>query len=197
MKCSVAECQRASRAKGMCDTHYRQVKNSGKLNRLGLTGHNIYPPAEQRLWAKVRKTESCWHWTGAQSAATGHGNFKVNGKVTLVHRFSYELAKGPIPEGLVIDHICRNGSCVNPDHLRAVTQKQNMENRGGAHANSKSGVRGVHMDRAGAWVATVGHRGRKIRAGRFYTIEEATAAVVKKRNELFTCNDADRTMEEV
>ncbi len=44
----------------------------------------------------------------------------------LAHRVSYELHKGPIPDGLFIDHICRTRCCVNPNHLRAVTHAQNM-----------------------------------------------------------------------
>lgn len=61
----------------------------------------------------------------------GYGEFftqRVNGKVKMVHahRFSYEVVKGKIPDGLVIDHLCRNSKCVNPDHLEPVTQKENI-----------------------------------------------------------------------
>jgi uncharacterized UBP type Zn finger protein len=50
----------------------------------------------------------------------------VDGKWVYAHRVSYEAANGPIPEGLVIDHLCRVAACINPDHLEAVTQRENM-----------------------------------------------------------------------
>src|SRR6202030_118623 len=62
----------------------------------------------------------CWLWLGACNEF-GYGKF---GKVK-AHRFSYEREKGPIPDGLEIDHLCRNKSCVNPDHLEAVTHGEN------------------------------------------------------------------------
>ena len=65
----------------------------------------------------------CHIWQG--SKVKGYGNFKLNGKAVLAHRLSYEWAKGKIPDNLVIDHLCRTPACVNPQHLRAVTRKEN------------------------------------------------------------------------
>lgn len=79
---------------------------------------------EDRFWAKVEKTSDCWIWKGAKHGR-GYGNFFASGYV-LAHRFSYELARGPIPPGLTIDHLCRNRLCVNPDHLEAVTMRVNL-----------------------------------------------------------------------
>lgn len=81
-------------------------------------------PLDIRFWQKVDKSAGCWLWTGAQHPA-GYGHIKIAGKVEAAHRVSYEMAHGPIPDGLVIDHLCRVPACVNPDHLEAVTLVEN------------------------------------------------------------------------
>lgn len=78
---------------------------------------------QQRFWSKVEKTDSCWNWLG--SKVDGYGKFWLNGKTIRVHRLSYEMIKGKIPNGLQIDHLCRNRRCVNPDHLETVTSQEN------------------------------------------------------------------------
>jgi hypothetical protein len=81
---------------------------------------------EQRFWRRVEKQPSgCWEWQGALSE-WGYGSLVIVGRKVPAHRFSYEIHTGPIPEGLVIDHLCRNPSCVNPEHLEAVTNEENI-----------------------------------------------------------------------
>ncbi|MBV6425512.1 MAG: hypothetical protein NAOJABEB_03333 [Steroidobacteraceae bacterium] len=84
------------------------------------------PPA-QRFWKHVDTSSDCWLWTGYRlPAGYGYIGPSIRGeKHQLAHRVSYELANGPIPDGLVIDHLCRNPPCVNPAHLEAVTHQQN------------------------------------------------------------------------
>jgi hypothetical protein len=145
--------------------------------------------AEERFWAKVEKTSGCWNWTARKTK--GYGKFWLGTREVQAHRFSYELANGPIPAGKFIDHRCHNGICVNPKHLRVASNKQNMENLAGARSNT--GVRGVTWnDWTGKYVTAVGHNGKQYSAGHYNTLAEAEAAVVAKRNELFTHNDADR-----
>lgn len=83
------------------------------------------PPAEL-FWRHVDRCgpDDCWLWHGAHTG-NGYGRFDTDGHY-LAHRFSYELHKGPIPYGLVIDHLCRVRNCVNPAHLEAVTQRENI-----------------------------------------------------------------------
>jgi hypothetical protein len=80
---------------------------------------------EERFMAKVEKTDSCWIWT-AQCTPGGYGRFKIGGRPLRAHRVAYELLVGPIPEGLVLDHLCRVRHCVNPAHLEPVTQRENV-----------------------------------------------------------------------
>ena len=66
----------------------------------------------------------CWHWVGSLNPQ-GYGAFGAQGDVYASHRFAYTVFVGPIPEGLTLDHLCRNTWCVNPEHLEPVTQAEN------------------------------------------------------------------------
>jgi hypothetical protein len=77
----------------------------------------------ERFWAKVYRGDDCWEWLAAKSTA-GYGRFKVAGGLVQAHRFAYEDIVGPIPDGLQLDHLCRNRACVNPDHLEPTISNQ-------------------------------------------------------------------------
>ena len=86
-------------------------------------------PLSERFEAGVIRTPDCWEWSGTHDR-NGYSKLssRLEGKKKLMyaHRLAYELYVGPIPDGLVIDHLCRNHGCVNPEHLEAVTQAVNF-----------------------------------------------------------------------
>ena len=89
---------------------------------------------------KIKIENTCWVWQGAINKGTGYAYSSWNGKSCSAHRLAYRLFKGEIPEGLVIDHLCNNKICMNPEHLEAVTQKENMIRGGflGQHNSIKT-----------------------------------------------------------
>jgi hypothetical protein len=78
-------------------------------------------PSAYRARTHIDEDTGCWVWTGSKTQK-GYGRFGHR----LAHRTSYELLVGPIPEGLVIDHLCRNRGCINPVHLEVVTNRENV-----------------------------------------------------------------------
>lgn len=93
---------------------------------------------EQRFWEKVDRQGNgdCWPWLGCLGTG-GYAMFWNGERNMHAHRFAYELLVGPIPEGLVLDHLCRVRHCVNPAHLEPVTHAENIrrgEGWAGQHA---------------------------------------------------------------
>lgn len=150
------------------------------------------PTVQQRFWSKVDKSGSCWVWIAGRNWRD-YGVFYYDGRDHMAHRISYQMSQGVIPAGMQIDHICHTPRCVNPNHLRLATHKQQRENLAGAMRNSKSGVLGVvWLPQIKKWKATVNHDRQRYHLGCFATLEAARDAVVAKRLELFTHNDLDR-----
>ena len=79
----------------------------------------------ERFWAKVEKSspDECWNWQGYLNR--GYGRFWNGKKYEQAHRIAYEEIKGAIPKNLVLDHLCRNPRCVNPNHLEPVSKGEN------------------------------------------------------------------------
>lgn len=99
--------------------------------------HNRIRPLFDRAKGhiSVNPITGCWEWTGAKNDQ-GYGMLceQRGSRQLRAHRVVYEAVKGPIPEGLELDHLCRNRQCVNPTHLEAVTHQVNAQ-RGNAGRN--------------------------------------------------------------
>ncbi len=79
----------------------------------------------QKIADKIDASGDCWEWDGFVRS-DGYARGFHNGRRDYVHRLIWEILVGPIPKGLDIDHLCRNRSCVNPDHLEPVTRGENL-----------------------------------------------------------------------
>lgn len=91
-----------------------------------------------RFISKIEFLDGCWIWTRSINKVTGYGYFSIKGKIKSAHRTSYELFIGEIPENYVIDHLCNNKLCVNPNHLECVTQNENLKRAIGWGSNYNS-----------------------------------------------------------
>lgn len=131
MECSDSTCHEKPKSFGLCIKHLKRSKLYGDLR----------DPYERKFWAKVdrRSNDECWPWTG-YIAPNGYGTFGAHTtKTRLPHRIAYQFLIGPIPEGLVLDHLCHTRDpqctdndacphrrCCNPAHLEPVTRRENV-----------------------------------------------------------------------
>lgn len=113
-----------------------------------------FRPLAERFEEKYVAAENgCWQWT-AGKMSHGYGMIAVGRTMKYAHRVAYELLVGPIPDGLTIDHLCRNRACVNPEHLEAVTIQENVR-RGCTKTHC---LRGHVYDEVNTYTSKVGHR---------------------------------------
>lgn len=115
--------------------------------------------------------DGCFDWTGSGDGK-GYGKISVGGRMLRAHRVSYELFVGPIPDGMTIDHLCRNRGCVKFTHLEAVSLKEN-----------------VHR---GDTVAARNAAKTHCPSGHEYSAENMTARSVPNRRECKICMDRQR-----
>lgn len=169
--CDIVGCERKSIARGWCNRHYlRWLKHGDPL-----AGGTCYTDPEESFLARTEPL--CWSdciiWTGATNG-DGYGQLWSGGRKVQAHRYSWERANGPIPDGMLIDHTCHVRSCVNVKHLRIATPAQNSAHLSGAR-KGRSLPRGVTPSGNG-YRAQVTINGRAINAGTFPTIERAEIA---------------------
>lgn len=129
MQCNHSGCDELAKSKGYCLRHYKLFWKYGETTERGAR----HAPPEERFWRFVKKSDGCWIWTGHKDK-DGYGTLtikKENGGHTPIraHRFSMMLHSKTLDDGVLALHRCNNPSCVNPDHLYAGDQIQNMQDR--------------------------------------------------------------------
>lgn len=136
--CAFPGCDRQYRCSGVCASHYRQLQRGKNLTPLRVGN---YVP---QILFDV-DVNGCHVYRGTKSAK-GYGLVRFQRKQVFVHRYVWERENGrPIPEGMVIDHICRNHPCCNIEHLRLVTIRENvLENSVSLAAMNKAKTHCAH-----------------------------------------------------
>lgn len=174
--CGFSNCGRPQSCRGLCASHYEQLRSGEDLRPIRRRAPDGLSAKEALDLYGLPLDSGCIEWTGQQS---GHGYGKVNleGKRYYAHRVAYEHSHGTIPEGLVINHICGFRSCVNPDHLEAITQTQNKQFK-----TTAARTRGTYFHRStGKWNARVQVNGTIHSLGYFSTQDEAIEAATRGR----------------
>lgn len=153
--CIVTGCDRPIyiKSRGLCNRHRQRQER----------GAPMWPPTtEERFYSKVTEVDSgCWEW-GGFVAQDGYGHFALTtDRPVVAHRWAYEHLIAPIPEGLHLDHLCRNRSCVNPWHLEPVPGAVNIR-RGVSfsadNARKTHCLRGHPFDAANTYLTPDGRR---------------------------------------
>lgn len=175
MECKIEGCTREFKAWGYCAMHYQRVKRHGSPGGSGCT--KIMGNDVKRFWDKVDKTSSCWLWQ-AKENVVGYGRIRIGGRKVLAHRYSYELLKGEIPNGLELDHLCRVPACVNPDHLEPVTRRENIT-RGKSVFDKRLGLPVGVRKMGKKFAANAILNGKRTYIGIFKTVDEASSAYQK------------------
>ena len=122
--CRIEGCDRplAPPPRGLvCGSCLKKKKRYGSFTHK----HKPHPTLQERLWSRVENTGSCWLWNGTKSRG-GYGRMNVDRKTISVHRVSWNLHNGIIPDGMFVLHKCDVRNCVNPEHLFLGNNQDNM-----------------------------------------------------------------------
>lgn len=140
-------------------------------NSVGMNRSKPYKATRYVAQDRGFKTE-CWIWQMKIHKTTGYGTVRVAGKDWLAHRWYYEQAHGPIPEGMQVDHLCRVRTCVNPGHLEVVTPKENTR-------RSEAAKLSLEQARMIETLAREGHSA--IQIGKAFGVTRETVRLIRER----------------
>lgn len=150
--CSIEDCGDKHEANGLCRKHYQRMRRTERRDT---------PTILERIMERTVVTSSgCFEFQSTQR--NGYGYIRAEGKNRRVHRLAYELLIGPVPDGLQLDHLCRNRACWNVgEHIETVTVRENVL-RGRSHvaANARKTqcLRGHKFDDANTGIDAEGDR---------------------------------------
>ncbi len=163
-RCLADGCERPRRCLAWCAMHYARYSRHGTVAK---------PSTAERFWSRVQKTETCWLWTGTITPA-GYGRVKINGTNVPAHRYAYELTRGPVPNGMTLDHCCHNEDvacqggpqclhrrCVTPSHLEVASSRDNTlrgNTPAAANVAKTHCPKGHAYDEANTWISRRGDR---------------------------------------
>lgn len=176
--CRVTGCDKNSRSRGWCPMHYERWRKTGDPNLMK------WPSIREAFDLRTEWQGGCLVWTGALSSQ-GYGQQQFRGRAWLAHRIAWTLVHGEIPEGMWVNHVCWNPTCVNVDHLNLSTPSENGVYRGGPNRNNTSGFRNVtYVKRDGTYKVEVQKDGKRHAGHGFKTAEEASVYAEQLRQRL-------------
>lgn len=122
MNCTASECTGKHYSLGYCLRHYRRLQKRGTIE--DRPGDKVDVKARIRCSIEIPIGVGCWLWTGGE-LYRGYGRLSISNRNKMAHVASYNEYIGPVPRGLILDHLCRTRRCVNPEHLEPVTRGVN------------------------------------------------------------------------
>lgn len=177
--CAVDGCADPLNGGGFCSRHGHKWRRHGDP----LAGNTRYGSPAEAFEARTERRGGCLVWTGA-TRPDGYGSMAVEGRTASPHRWAWEQAHGPIPDGMTIDHTCWNRACCEVSHLRLATRHENRRNLSGATSASSTGVRNVFPLKSGRYI-TIVRRGDESHYSSHDTVEQAAEAAARERDRLF------------
>lgn len=178
--CKIPDCAKPVKNRGWCSMHYTRWLKHGDPLKV-----KKFLDPDAAIVARTAREGDCTVYTTSHDHK-GYAYLKVDGVLRKVHRYVWERERGPIPEGMQVDHTCFNKACFNLAHLRLVTNQQNQSNANGARRNNKStGIRNVSRRKSGMYAVAIRKNGVDHYFGQFATLDEASTVADRARESLF------------